>query len=217
MIISRNFTDVSIARTAGYIPRTVYNIRSNLECFGHAKAPSNGVRQRSVTQPMLAALCERLVEKPDLYRDEMVIFLSDEFDTLVTASSISRTLPSAGWSKKVARRVPQERNTDLRDFYLHELSAFRPYHLVFVDESGCDKRARFRQTGRSLLGVTPEQVARFHRENILFVVFEGQSTVLQHNLCPVGTAFSDLLGHLAQIDEEVENVSRDRVTFISVL
>ncbi|KAK1838905.1 TPR domain-containing protein [Colletotrichum chrysophilum] len=71
----------------------------------------------------------------------MIIFLSDEFDTLVTASSVSCALASAGRSKKVARRVAQERNADLRDFYLHDLSAFRSYHLIFVDESGCDKRA----------------------------------------------------------------------------
>jgi hypothetical protein len=53
----------------------------------------------------LSALCDRLIEKPDMYRDEMVVFLWDEFDTLVTTSSIGRALASAGWSKKVARRV----------------------------------------------------------------------------------------------------------------
>lgn len=32
-----------------------------------------------ITPPMLEALCERLLEKPDLYQDEMVVFLWDEF------------------------------------------------------------------------------------------------------------------------------------------
>ncbi|KAL0933551.1 uncharacterized protein CTRU02_212514 [Colletotrichum truncatum] len=165
MISSRQFTNVSIANAAGCSARTVYNIRANLECFGNTRAPPNGVgRPRSITPPMLSALCDRLIEKPDLYRDEMIVFLWDEFEIWVTASSISRALASAGWSKKVARRVAQERNADLRDFYLHGLSAFRSYHLVFVDESGCDKRAGFRRTGWSPLGVTPIQVARFHRD-----------------------------------------------------
>ncbi|KAH9225096.1 hypothetical protein K456DRAFT_1945781 [Colletotrichum gloeosporioides 23] len=164
MIISGKFTDVSITRTAGCSPHTIYNIQANLECFSHTKALSNGVgRQRSVTPLMLAALCERLIEKPNLYRDEIVIFLSDEFNTLVTALSISYALASAGWSKKVACCVAQERNADLQDFYLHELSAFRSYYLVFVDESGCDKRAGFRRTRWSPLSVTPKQVAQFHR------------------------------------------------------
>jgi len=38
---------------------------------------------------MLSALLERLIEKPELYQDEMAIFLYDEFDVLVTTSSIS--------------------------------------------------------------------------------------------------------------------------------
>ncbi|KAK1837704.1 hypothetical protein CCHR01_19672 [Colletotrichum chrysophilum] len=195
MLISGKFTDVSIARTAGCTPRTIYNIRANLECFGHTKAPSNGVgRRRSVTPPMLAALCERLIEKPDLYRDEMVIFLSDEFDTLVTASSISRALASAGWSKKVARRVAQERNADLRDFYLHELSAFRCYHLVFVDESGCGKRAGFRRTGWSPLGVTPEQVARFHRDRRYQILPAYAQDGVVHSRIFQGSTDSDVFG-----------------------
>lgn len=40
---------------------------------------------------------------------------------------------------EVARRIVKEQNPDLRDFHLHNLSAFRSYHLVHVDESGCDK------------------------------------------------------------------------------
>lgn len=112
---------------------------------------------------MLNALLERLIEKPGLYQDEMIIFLYDEFDTLVTTATISRALTSAGWSKKAARHVAKERNADLRDFYLHTLSMFRSYHLVYIDESGCDNRIGFRRTGWSPLGVAPVQVARLHR------------------------------------------------------
>jgi transposase len=35
--------------------------------------------------------------------------------------------------------------------------------LVFVDKSGCDKRAGFRRTGWSL-GVTPVQISKFQRD-----------------------------------------------------
>jgi hypothetical protein len=113
---------------------------------------------------MLSALLERLIEKPKLYQDEMVVFLYDKFDVLVTTSSISRALASAGWSKKAARRIAKERNADLRDFYLHNLSEFRSYHLVYIDEFGCDNRIGIRRTGWSPLGVAPVQVARLHRD-----------------------------------------------------
>ena len=39
-------------------------------------------------------------------------------------TTVSRALKSIGWSKKTCRRVAKGRNADLRDYYLHELSAF---------------------------------------------------------------------------------------------
>lgn len=158
------YTNAQIAEAARCTPRSVTTIRSNLRCFGSIRAPANGIgRRRTITPPMLEALCERLLEKPDLYQDEMVVFLWDEFRILVTTYSISRALASVGWSKKAARQIAKEQNAELRDYYLHTISSFQSYHLVYVDESGCDKRAGFRRTGWSPLGVTPVQISRFHR------------------------------------------------------
>lgn len=81
---------------------------------------------------------------------------------LVTTSSIRRALAFKGWSKKTAQQRAKEHNAELREFYLHNLSEFKSYHLVYIDESGCDKRIGFRRTGWSPLGVTPMQVSRFH-------------------------------------------------------
>ena len=113
---------------------------------------------------MLSALCDHLLEKPDQYLDEMAVFLWDEFDTMVDPSTIFRALDKIAWSNKTIRRRAREQNQDLRDYYLHNLSAFKSYHLVYVDESGCDKRIGFRRRGWSPLGVTPVQVAQFHRD-----------------------------------------------------
>lgn len=52
----------------------------------------------------------------------------------------------------------------MRETYLYNLSEFESYHLVYIDESGCDKRVGFRRTGWSPLGVAPQQVAQFHRD-----------------------------------------------------
>jgi transposase len=164
MILSNSLTIAQMADAAGCSERSIRAIRSNLRCFGSTKAPPNGVgRPRSITPPMLEALRERLVEKPGLYLDEMVVFLWDEFDLLASRFSIGRALASIGWSKKAARQIAKARNADLRDLYLHNLSEFPSYHLVYVDESGCDKRVGFRCTGWSPLGVTPVQVTQFHR------------------------------------------------------
>ena len=165
MILSKSLKTTQMADAAGCSIRSIKAIRSNLYYFDITKATSNGVgRPRYITPPMLEALREYLLSKPDRYLYELAILLWDDFDVVAITMSISRALASMGWLKKTARRVTKERNTDLRDLYLHNISAFRSYHLVFIDKSRCDKRIRFRQTGWSLVGVTPVQIAQFQRE-----------------------------------------------------
>lgn len=165
MIVDGSLTAAQMATAAGCSMRSVKAIRSNLRHFDSTTAPANGGgRRRSITPPMLDALREHLLEKPGLYQEEMALFLWDEFGVLVTTHSISRTLKAAGWSKKVARQIAREQSAELRDFYLYNLTQFQSYHLVFIDESGCDKRIGFRRTGWSPLGVAPVQVAKFHRD-----------------------------------------------------
>ena len=165
MIESQSLTTLQIADAAECSDRTIKNIRRNLRLFGTVHAPLNRVgRRRTITPPMLDALCEHLLEKPGLYLDEMVIFIWDEFRTLATTSSIRRALTLTGWSKKSIRQRAKEQNAELREFYLRNISEFDSYHLVYVDESGCDKRIGFRRTGWSPLGVAPVQVSQFHRD-----------------------------------------------------
>lgn len=144
--------------------RTVKAHRANIRRFGTTTAPRNrGGRRRSITPSMLEALFELLDEQDDLYLDEIADFLLVEYDCQVSLSTISRTLKSNGWTKKIPRRRAGEQNQDLRDAYQYKLSFLNPKRLIFVDESGCDKRVGFRRTAWSRRGVTPVQVTRFHR------------------------------------------------------
>ncbi|CDM37250.1 Probable transposable element [Penicillium roqueforti FM164] len=83
---------------------------------------------------------------------------------MTTTSSIRRAPVAKGWSKKTARQHAKEHNADLRELYLHNLLEFQSYHQVYMDESGCGKRAGFRRTGWSPLGVAPLQVSQLHRD-----------------------------------------------------
>jgi transposase len=160
----KRLTISQIARAAKCSERTVTNIRKNMRLFGSPNPPPVPAgRPSSITPVMLDALRDHLHQNPGLYVEEMATFLWDEFNMLPSPSSIKRALAQAGWSKKKIRQKAKEQNPQLRGFYQHKLSAFRSYHLVFVDESGCDKRAGHRRTGWSPLGVTPVQVSKFHR------------------------------------------------------
>lgn len=156
MIESQSLSTSQMAEEAECSQPTILNIRRNLQQFGSVHAPSTRIgRKRTVSPLMIEALCDHLSEKPGLYLDEMAVFLWDEFRTQVTTSSIRRALVSKGWSKKSTRQQAREQNAGLREWYLHNLSDFQSYQLVYVDESGCDKRVGFRRTGWSPLGVSP--------------------------------------------------------------
>jgi hypothetical protein len=57
--------------------------------------------------------------------------------------------------QNAAQQIAKKQKADLRDVYLHNLSDFCSYHLVYVYELGCDKWVGFQETGWSPLGVTP--------------------------------------------------------------
>ena len=222
LIVGSSHTANEIANVAGCSARSVKSIRSNIRTFGTAKAPWNGGgRPRSITPPMLEALREHLFEKPDQYLDEMVVFLWDEFGVLLTVSTISRTLKSIKWSKKQCRLVAKGRNADLRDYYLRNLSSYSSYQLVYVDESGCDKRIGFRRTGWSPLGTTPVKAAQYQRESrfqilpaytqdgiLLSRVFQGStdSTVFEDYI-------EQLLHHCGRYPERNSVLVMDNASF----
>lgn len=136
MISSGELTTSQIAEAAGCSKRAITRIRSNLRLFGSIRAPSiKAGRPRSITPNMLEALCDHLLEKPDLYLYEMELFLLDEFEVYIPKSTIKDALNRKGWSKKTARQKAKEQNADLRDDYCHLISEFCSYHLVYVNES----------------------------------------------------------------------------------
>ena len=114
MILSKSLTTSQMAYAAECSERSITTIRSNLKLFGHVRAPPNRAGRRpSITPLMLEALCDHLLKKPDLYLDEMLVFLWDEFHVRAANSSISRALALNDWSKKTARQKARECNADL--------------------------------------------------------------------------------------------------------
>ncbi|KAK4453047.1 hypothetical protein QBC34DRAFT_376501 [Podospora aff. communis PSN243] len=132
--------DDEIADVAGCSARAVRRIRSNLLRFGTMTAPPNGAgRPKTIDPPMLTALCDQLSLNPCMRLEDMADFLRSEFDVDVTRFSIGRSLKRAKWWKKCTQNVARERNPDLRDEYVHEISFLRSEQLVFIDETGVDR------------------------------------------------------------------------------
>jgi hypothetical protein len=161
-LLKKGFDTKLIASVASCSVRAVQRIR--LKQFEMPTQGTNRVSRRScITPPMRNALCDLLIEQPYLYRCEMADFLYRKFRKRISERSIGRFLRSIGWTRTMIHRIAQQRDADLRDHYLHKISQYKSYQLVFVDESGCDGRAGYRRWGWSPKGSSPIQVTKFGR------------------------------------------------------
>ena len=147
-LLMRGFENKLIASAASYSVRTIQKIRLKTVQFDMPTPRTNHVGHRGcITTTIRKALCDKLIEQPYLYRCEMVDFLYRKFGRRASERTIGRTLHSIGWTRKTIHRIAQQRDTDLRDYYLYRISKYQSYQLVFVDESGCDGRAGHRRWG----------------------------------------------------------------------
>ncbi len=91
-------------------------------------------------QKLLDFLSQRLI----IYQNDMIWFLYDEFDIVISQSMISRVLKQARYSRKIAQRVAAERDEKLRSEWERQLMNWTSDQLVFLDESvACERTDRF--------------------------------------------------------------------------
>ncbi len=90
-------------------------------------------------QKLLDFLSQRLI----IYQNDMIWFLYDEFDIVISQSTISRMLKQARYSRKIAQRVAAERDEKLCSEWKRRLMSWTSDQLVFLDESvACERTDR---------------------------------------------------------------------------
>jgi transposase len=163
-LLTQGFDTLLIASNVPCTMRTVQRIRIERQQSNMPVQRTTRVGRRSyMTTSMQEALCNMLTKQPYMYQCEMADFLYRNFRRTISERSISRTLRSIGWTRKTIRRIAQQRDADLRDHYLHRIAQYKSYQLIFVDESGCDRRTGYRRWGWSPKGSSPVQVTKFGR------------------------------------------------------
>lgn len=149
--------------------RTIRRLRARFERTGTTRT----MRRRRVGRPrlmrqyMVDAVCALLLENPCMEREEIALHIEENFGQEVSVSLVTRELRAAGWSWKKTRRVARQRISILQNFYLWRMlveNEYESYHLVFVDESGCNKLAAQRDRGWAPVGQAPVHVDEFNRD-----------------------------------------------------
>ena len=122
--------------------RTLQRMRKLWEETGLVSLPSASPgRPTKLTDDHMEELLCYLDQRPTAYLDEMACFFFDEFGLEVDITTIWRRLKKVGWSRKKTRKIAQQRNEVLRNFWrLEKLPQWTAEMSVFLDESAACER-----------------------------------------------------------------------------
>ena len=169
--------------------------------------PSN--TNRILTLPAQLFLLNLVVSKPGIYLKEIQKELSDFLMVDVSVSSVCKFLHSNGFSRQKLHIVALQQDQFLKEKFTFDVSLYSPHMLVFIDETGADKRNCLRKYGYSLRGKPATKksfVVRGERVSaIACMTMEGILDVKTHTDFSNGDIFYDfvnthLIPHLCPFD-----------------
>ena len=115
-------------------------------------------------------LLRLILERPGIYLSEIQRKFFDMFGVEISVSTIlCRTLKFMGCSRQKIQYVALQRSDVYRARYMAEIAMHDPAMLVFIDETGSDRRNGQRRRGYSVRGIPP----RDHRLLIRGVRYSG--------------------------------------------
>ena len=102
-----------------------------------------------------AVLVQLILDKPGVYLNELQHALAATNRVEAGTATIWRTLLRLGFTHKKIKHLPMQRSDEARVEFMAEISAYDPAMLVWLDETGSDKRNAVREYGYALRGMTP--------------------------------------------------------------
>lgn len=110
---------------------------------------SNHMRKLSRSDQL--HILELVIENPSIYLHELKLELQAR-GTEVDESTICRFLQQSHFSRKKMRMIAIQQCEELRARYVTEISLYEPDMLVFLDETGSDRKTAMRKFDYSLRG-----------------------------------------------------------------
>ena len=107
---------------------------------------------QSLTPVVELVLLHIVLQKPGIYLHEIKKELAEATGVDVSASAICRCLKRVGYSRQRMKLVAIQRDDGLRAQFVSDVSLYEPEMLIFIDETGSDKRDSLRKYGYSMRG-----------------------------------------------------------------
>ena len=100
-------------------------------------------------------ILQSLIVKPNSFLSEIQHQLLSATGKLIHPSTICRAIKQQGLTRKKAQTIALQQSESKRIEFMVEISAYNPDMLIWIDETGSDRRNSIRQYGYSLRGQTP--------------------------------------------------------------
>ncbi len=110
---------------------------------------------RKPTAPLELTILHLVLGQPGIYLREIQAELLEATGADVSATSICRFLSRTGFTRQRMKYAALQRDKQLRSQFVSDVSIYNPDMLIFLDESGSDKRDCLRKYGYSLRGKPP--------------------------------------------------------------
>ena len=154
--MAHKMTPSAISRQMCISQRSVRRYLKLFQLTGDVKPKS----QRHGPQPLLGefeqlALLRLIAENTGIYLHELQDKLHDLYGVTVSVPTICKTLRRMGCCRRVIRHVAIQQSEEQRARFMADISAYDPAMIIWIDESGCDRRNSMRKFAYTIRGVPP--------------------------------------------------------------
>ena len=140
--------------------RSVYRYLALFQSTGSVDPKEHNSGPRKVLNDLEQfTILQSLIHKPTLYLSEIQEKLFETTGTWVHESTICRSIKQQGFTRKTVQYIALQQSESKRIEFMAEVSVFNPDMLIWIDETGSDRRNAIRKYGYSLRG-TPARTCQ---------------------------------------------------------
>ena len=146
-----------IARSLFVSERSVYRFSKRFEVTGDVRPAlkRNGpIRELSEFDEL--TLVHLVLTNPGIYLRELQDLLLQSTGHLVSVSTVCRSLKRIGLTRQKITHVALQQSEIKRTSFTAEMAAIDPSMILWIDETGCDRRNSLRKYGYSIRGHPPQ-------------------------------------------------------------
>ena len=154
----------TIATNLSIFVGTVYNICKLFEATGEVDFTATSREEtRSLNGHEELVLIGPLFDNQSLYFSAICQKVIDLIGIEVSLSTVCRIIHRHGLTRKKVQQVALQRSVEFREKLLAEAQLYNKEQLVWIDETGCDRRDQVRKFGYVLKGEQPVYHHLLHR------------------------------------------------------